>query len=201
MRGLRETRPFTLVDAMALVLAVALATAEARHRFSDVRFLWGDDWSCVNMGFVMETVYRLDLVGRAVIVPYLTALTVVLIVLCFFGARSALRRSHRQPGVVALVAAVVGIIAAVIIRAGPTLRHFRQPYAQLPFEHTLLILWGWCGRLAGLCVVACWVTLALGGRWRPERNWIGRVGRFVGVLWVASLPLWIAYSWLGYRYN
>ncbi len=36
----------------------------------------------------------------------------------------------------------------------------------------------------GSAVAAVWVLLALSGRWRPEKSWIDRVGRLLGVLWI-----------------
>ncbi len=46
----------------------------------------------------------------------------------------------------------------------------------------------------GFSVAAIWVLLALSGRWRPERSWIDRLGRLLGVAWIAcaiavSVPL------------
>lgn len=46
----------------------------------------------------------------------------------------------------------------------------------------------------GYTVAAIWMLLALSGRWRPERSWIDRLGRLLGVAWIAcavavSVPL------------
>jgi hypothetical protein len=46
----------------------------------------------------------------------------------------------------------------------------------------------------GYAVAAVWLMLALSGLWRPERSWIDRLGRFLGVVWIAcavavSVPL------------
>jgi hypothetical protein len=43
-------------------------------------------------------------------------------------------------------------------------------------------------------VAIAWGLLALTGRWRPEANWIDRLGRALGVCWIGSVPwMW----WLG----
>ncbi len=34
-----------------------------------------------------------------------------------------------------------------------------------------------------LGIAASWITLAIVGRWRPERAWDDRLGRFIGVVW------------------
>jgi hypothetical protein len=46
----------------------------------------------------------------------------------------------------------------------------------------------------GFTVAAIWLLLALSGRWRPERSWIDRLGRLLGLVWMAcaiavSVPL------------
>jgi hypothetical protein len=33
-------------------------------------------------------------------------------------------------------------------------------------------------------VIVCWVTLALAGHWKPQPNWLDRLGRIVGSYWV-----------------
>jgi hypothetical protein len=35
-------------------------------------------------------------------------------------------------------------------------------------------------------VVAAWVVLATCGGWRTEANWLDRLGRALGIFWVAS---------------
>ena len=37
----------------------------------------------------------------------------------------------------------------------------------------------------GFTVAAIWLLLGLSGRWRPEKSWIDRLGRLLGVVWIA----------------
>jgi hypothetical protein len=46
---------------------------------------------------------------------------------------------------------------------------------------------------AGWAVAASWLTLIMNRRWRPERDWIDRAGRVVGIAWIAPIPF---YSWV-----
>jgi hypothetical protein len=39
----------------------------------------------------------------------------------------------------------------------------------------------------GVAVGAAWVNLAVCGRWRPEPEWIDRLGRIVGACWLAMM--------------
>jgi hypothetical protein len=41
----------------------------------------------------------------------------------------------------------------------------------------------------GWTVAAIWLLLALSGRWRPEPSWIDRLGRLLGVVWIACAIL------------
>ena len=38
----------------------------------------------------------------------------------------------------------------------------------------------------GWTVAAIWLVLVLSGRWRTERSWIDRLGRLLGVVWIAA---------------
>src|SRR5437763_5166625 len=37
---------------------------------------------------------------------------------------------------------------------------------------------------SGIAVAACWIPLALGGRWAPDRGWLDRLGRGLGWCWI-----------------
>ena len=50
------------------------------------------------------------------------------------------------------------------------------------------------GTPCGYAVAAAWLALAVAGRWRPERSWIDRLGRVLGVAWIvitaaATIPI------------
>jgi hypothetical protein len=40
--------------------------------------------------------------------------------------------------------------------------------------------------IIGLAVLTSWTTLLVGCRWRAERSWIDRIGRMLGVYWIAT---------------
>ncbi|QDV33085.1 hypothetical protein [Tautonia plasticadhaerens] len=73
-----------------------------------------------------------------------------------------------QPGFIATVAAGLGML---LIPAG----------------------WAYAGRFAPAWVVPAmvtlaWLALAIGRGWRPERSWVDRTGRAVGLAWLAMAP-------------
>jgi hypothetical protein len=45
---------------------------------------------------------------------------------------------------------------------------------------------------AGFAVMAGWLTLALGGRWKNEAGWIDRMGRALGGCWIAIDAIYIS---------
>lgn len=50
---------------------------------------------------------------------------------------------------------------------------------------------------AGLAICGAWLTMALGGWWRPERSAIDRLGRAIGLVWIVlSLGVLATLAWL-----
>lgn len=45
--------------------------------------------------------------------------------------------------------------------------------------------------LAAWATAASWLVLAVGGRWRPEPDWIDRAGRVIGITWIAAIPFYV----------
>jgi hypothetical protein len=40
-------------------------------------------------------------------------------------------------------------------------------------------------------VLVAWVALAASRKWQAERSWIDRAGRILGVLWIATIPVYL----------
>ncbi len=40
-------------------------------------------------------------------------------------------------------------------------------------------------------VVLVWVMLAVTRKWQAEPSWIDRAGRLLGVLWIATIPIYL----------
>jgi hypothetical protein len=195
-----RTRTYTLVDASVFVLAAIVAGAEVRHRVAGLPLLIAHI-DRTNSGAFWELTWIVDYLCRAFLYQILIAATIATLLLRLLSPRPSARRLFRQPGTVALTAALTGIGLALLVRAGPTLRHWRHYYeTQLAFDETLTYLWSCCGRLAGVCVASSWITLALSGRFRPEQSWLDRMGRAIGVLWICGLAVWVASTCAGFRY-
>jgi hypothetical protein len=178
-------RRFTLVDAMILVAATAgaMAWVRANYEWRVFELTWG--WY-YRRGYYVEFVQ--DLIRLAW--PFLLAWTLATLVLRTRPPRPAPRRLARQPGLVAGCAVVVGAAAV----AWPAVVGALAGLYQIdPLTHQPASYWVGMSRgvglpeAVGLAVTAAWLTLALGGRWRPEPSWIDRAGRALGACWIVLL--------------
>lgn len=92
----------------------------------------------------------------------------------------------------ACVSAILGMAWGAAVLAGTiSIAWATQGRLQLP-------LTVWITRLArdellpqvGLSVAVAWTVQVVIGSWRPEPDWIDRVGRVLGCLWVVNGFIW-----------
>ncbi len=90
-----------------------------------------------------------------------------------------------QPGFVASVASLAGVLAGL----GSSL-FFRAVHTLAPGETYTVhvsVLWSWGLEPCPPFVLGAWLGLWLAGLWAPERSWIDRAGRALGLFWIAHL--------------
>lgn len=111
-------------------------------------------------------------------VPHLVAWTFALLLIRLRAPRPGFRRLVRQPGFVAC-----GAAAFVSLLCGGSGLLFLVGGSRVS-----MTLWSFIDYTPELCfvVVGAWLALAANGRWRAEPGWIDRMGRAIGVLWIAS---------------
>lgn len=116
----------------------------------------------------------------------LTPATLALLVLRLRRPRPGRRRLLLQPGAVALVAALLGIIAAQYYEAG--LRDVVQELARGVSlrEAVGAFFWHDTGPYTTVAVAVAWLTLAISGRWRREPGWLDAVGTILGIFWLVQ---------------
>lgn len=176
----RVSRRFTTLDAMILIAATAPAAGLAwitkqeeswGHFF--IQFEEPSSWSLYYN--VLPTVALFT-------APLLSAWTLAWVVLRLRGPRPRRRRLVRQPGVaVALVAALAWSVGGLAtLRWGMALHHMDPSWLDL-----LIVQFASTTMLGGFGVAVEWAGSALAGRWKPERGWVNRMGRVLGVGWVA----------------
>lgn len=193
-----SARRFTLLDGMILVASVAAGlgvlrafSGEGEWDFLVTPSLWSRD---------LLDVLAADLI--VMLAPPAVSVTLAVLALRLRQPRPTWRRLVRQPGLMAglaLVAAwaVVGIFTAlhvtslggvVVLANGGGVGPGDSPGYWLEVFSEFAAVFG------GFAVASCWATLAVGRRWRAEAGWGDRLGRLVGVGWIA-MALAVAYEW------
>jgi hypothetical protein len=190
-----ERRSFTVLDAMILIATVGISIWIGLEKLVPVittAIQVVDQYRTVRLAIHWA---RLVLLGP--VQPFLGVWTVGLLVLHLKHLRPLYRRLALafEPGFVACCVAVMGMLLA-----GPTyLINLRRNLTPgLPMSVKIQFWLGQaltCGKAEpGIAVLAAWVTLALCKQWRPRPDWLDRLGRAIGMLWIAMIPI----NWLGF---
>lgn len=177
-----ECRKFVLLDAIILIASTALGCALLR--WSNFDFWSAFDPVQLNkepfLGGYLE-VLRLSYRFSS---PFLAAWSLALIVARIRPPRPERRRLFRQPGLVATSTAMLAVIAESIWLIAQSISR-NEPLR-------LSVAFMGCMHFCAFSVAGGWLTLALGGRWRAEPDWVDRGGRLVGAGWLGVLLLyWI----------
>ena len=114
-----------------------------------------------------------------------SAWAMALVVLRLRRPRPYRRRLVRQPGFVACTASLVGLLLGSVCGR----IYFGITYYNLHGYNSFRSddYWSWAIRPAGLVVLGASAGLWLAGRSLPERSWIDRMGRAIGVFWIAKV--------------
>lgn len=189
-----ERRPITLFDLMVLVTATAIG-------LSIVQFGWPRQVAGVGIfswpfttrgtgGYPSKT-WVLPIAWRVTpFLPCLAAWSGAFLVVRLRGPRPRRRRLVAQPGLVAAVAS----LSALAIESGLLIGsawydgrfRFMRPARINDFAQNGVVL---LAHHAGWAVIVSWLTLALVGRWHPERSWVDRWGRLLGATWIVIGPV------------
>jgi hypothetical protein len=198
-------RRFNLGDLMILIAAIGIATMTLRSLWQGLTVGPGE-------GYWSVTPSRL--LVAAILSACATPLTLACLAFRIRRPRPPWRRVAIQPGTAALVACSVifafQVAEVAISLALPNVYPFggtKVSPIRFGFGESVSLvvmrstsgneLIGHIEPLAcfgalttnfatpcGPAVAAVWLVLALSGRWRPERSWIDRLGRFLGVTWI-----------------
>ena len=161
----RPCRPFSILDGMILVAAIAAGLVLARSIFSDaLRVPHNPMWASRPISY------------------FLLPWTLAVVPIRLRSPRPSLRRLMVQPGMAACVA--VSVVTAIDVAS------WGIYWATLDSPNATDMLAGyWRGHShhLGLAVAASWLSLVFGRFWRAERGWIDRLGRLLGLLWLLTL--------------
>jgi hypothetical protein len=171
----RQRRPFTLGDAMILIIALALGLAVGRPVIIllalKIRSLPPNYFR--SLGAALALARTLN----TMVLCFLYFLLPAFVILRLKRPRAPLRSVIRQPGFVACAAP-----CAVFLASLPLALLGASGLAGRIIETSIRVL-----LVAAAPVV--WVSLIATRRWYPEPSCIDRFGRFLGALWMVSVPV------------
>jgi hypothetical protein len=185
----------TLLDAILLVgsAAIGMGLFQLTYRSLFQGWIWimvrglpdVRSWEAIDV-IVMFT----DL--AVFLIPVVGPWTVLLLVLRMRPPRLSWRRIWRQPGMAACLAVLFGwcwsgLALILAMDAGLVARksrfHTPDQWAQRYLADEVFMY-------VGLAVASVWIVQVLSGQWRRSADWIDRMGRFVGILWIVIGLVW-----------
>jgi hypothetical protein len=195
-------RPFRLLDSMILVAAIAagcsLTPACARSAQHSVDHWW---LKLVKPEDLIDWLVGAPLALSLLVIPLTAMVMLALIPIRLVGPRPEIRRLVRQPGLNASCAlAVAALFSGLPVAAGALVARLS------PNEFFSMLLSKWLflsGTMyGGAAIMASWLTLFVGGRWRAQASWVDRLGRAMAVFWLlVAIWLWAALSYFGAFYG
>jgi hypothetical protein len=132
------------------------------------------------------------------LLPLVGPWTFLLILLRLRNPRPSRRRIFSQPGMAACIAALVGwlwsglglLLAVDLDRVARSRRVITlDEWVQKYLSDEVFM---YCG----LAVASVWFIQYFGGRWRRSADWIDRMGRAIGVLWIVIGIAWTLHEYL-----
>jgi hypothetical protein len=111
--------------------------------------------------------------------------TVALLVLRLIPPRPDWESLVQRPGFAATLVASIVLLSLVVKGGMPVIFGVRPMY--LPLETSIWVALRSPRTDVGHAVLAAWLVLALTRCWRPERTWIDRLGRALGVFWLVMI--------------
>lgn len=178
--GCKVPRKFTLIDALVLMAALAIAFYPIRDYldFIDRRHTvlsLGPVWTFVS-------IWRAGTLLSGMLAPLGVSLSLALWVLRLRQPRPNLARLFRQPGMIACTATVAET-SIFLLKVLLSEYYLQRTTGFMPPLYGL-----WIVRLPwnGEVVAIAWLVLWLSGSWRPEATWIDRAGRALGIYWIIS---------------
>lgn len=175
-------RRITLADLLILIVAVAVGLALARTTIEGLR-----SQAPSRSGTARIKMYYIR-GGQDLSACFLVPLGAALLVIGRRGPGSTCRRFAREPGRLACLVATAGCAHYAALSSAQVAMG-RLPLTPANVDRIMFAF----AADAAQWVAGAWLALALGRRWRPERDWVGRCGRALGVAWIVVY----ATRWVG----
>lgn len=165
-------RRFTPVDGFILVAATLVGLVL-------VWAVWPDLASIARYSWRPRARMSIRAYESSIVAPILTAWTIAIIALRLRTPRPRPGTLAREPGVAACLAALIAIstelLWALAIEIGVPDRGWRSRFVFQPVCEG-----------APYAIAGAWLAIAMIGRWTAASNWVDRLGRIIGLLWMIA---------------
>ena len=177
----RPRRRLTLADGLILIAAVAagFAIAKIPQGVHHAGVLVGDGSEVSMFAKVLISIYWASLLVMLALIP-----------LRLMRPRPPFRWIRRQPGFIACLIVAFGMAHMGLYFA---VHRFKQPIPWANIDVLSLIV----SPSVGLLILSAWLVLAVSGGWRPERSWIDRAGRMLGIAWIVRYVIHVFFEGWG----
>jgi len=186
----------TILDATLLVgsAAVGFGLFEIVHRGLFQGWIWIMDHGLPDPNTWTALTAIVTCSDVAVfLIPLVAPWTLLLIALRLRPPRPSWKRIWRQPGMAACWAALIGWVWSVLaVLLAFDIVYVTRPNKtyRRPEEWIQTWLSDQVFMYVGLAVAAVWGVLFVSGRWTRPADWIDRMGRIVGFLWIVIGVVW-----------
>jgi hypothetical protein len=109
--------------------------------------------------------------GYFLVFPFLIVWSTCLMVLRLLQPRPSWQALFRQPGWWACSGSVLGVVLA--------------------FGVEFVLLFPAPSVIVPATILVAWLVLGVTRKWKAEPSWIDRAGRLLGVLWLATIPIYV----------
>ena len=179
-------RKFRIADALVLVAATAMAMVAIRYAAGISLF---DPEVAGEQESFEVALLQASLFGN----PVLVALAVVVVMMSLAGSGTTFRRLCRRPGFLSAVLVLSGLawtalgfainVVVTYRRAVPDQTPSPAEFVHLHYVNMMASV----HHYAGWLILGAWAALAMGGYWRPSRDWTDRLGRLIGLASIGYL--------------
>jgi hypothetical protein len=141
-----------------------------------------------------DSYYDFEFAARALnsLIPSLAVWSCALLLLHFRRPRPSLRRLSRRPGFVACLSTTVIFVLETPPRLlGQLINELEMGGNLSNFEWADWTLWSVTIMPISISftLATTWIIQAICGRWKPSADWLDRLGRATGCLWLAMIPI------------
>ena len=191
---LRQVKVLVLLVAVLAVLAVALRNSHEVP--AGITRAWGP---------LLETFWARPTINAVVVIIRLESDLMAALVVVTIGLGLAAIRKPMLPGrgrwpgrgMAAIVVGAFAVLQGVVGKVVSTVTKPVTPTSGRFDAHFFSDLLRNCQNMPPQAILGAWALLALAGRWRSTEGGFGRVGRWVGWCWLASIlfDLWRSTLW------